>query len=126
MSSIYLFSLASQRNQWLSLRQETISGNVANANTPGYAARDVQPFEAVLQSERLSIAASDPAHLVQSTEPADGVAESQAGNWQTYNSGNSVSIEKELVKAGEVNGAFALNNNVVKAFHRMLLASAKG
>lgn len=126
MSSIYLFNLASQRSQWLSLRQETISSNVANANTPGYAARDVQPFESVLQSERLSIAASDPGHLVQSTAPADGIEDAQDDNWQTYNSGNSVSIEKELVKAGEVNGAFALNNNVVKAFHRMLLASAKG
>ncbi len=31
-----------------------------------------------------------------------------------------------MVKAGEVNGAFALSSNVIKAFHRMLIASTKG
>ena len=40
-------------------------------------------------------------------------------------SGNSVSLEQELLKAGDVNRAYALNSGVVKAFHRMLLASVK-
>jgi flagellar basal-body rod protein FlgB len=126
MSSIYLFDIASQRSQWLSLRQEAISGNIAHANTPGYAARDVLPFEAVLESSKLSVATSDPGHLAQASEPLDSIAEPDRDAWNIYNSGNSVSIEKELVKAGEVNGGFALNTSVVKAFHRMLLTSAKG
>jgi flagellar basal-body rod protein FlgB len=125
MSSIFLFDIASQRNQWLAMRQETITANIAHANTPGYAARDVQPFEAVLQSEQLAVATTDPSHVAQSTRPVDGSVESD-DDWQVYNSGNSVSIEKELVKAGDVNGAFALNNGVIKAFHRMLLTSTKG
>jgi flagellar basal-body rod protein FlgB len=125
MNSIFLFDIASQRNQWLATRQETITSNIAHANTPGYAARDVQPFEAVLQSEQLSMAMTDPSHVAQSTRPVDGSVESP-DDWQTYNSGNSVSIEKELVKAGEVNGAFALSNGVIKSFHRMLLTSTKG
>lgn len=125
MSSIFLFDIASQRNHWLSLRQETITGNIAHANTPGYAARDVQPFEAVLQSEQLSLATSEPGHVSQTSRPVDDAIESDE-SWNTYNSGNSVSLEKELVKAGEVNSAFALSNGVVKAFHRMLLTSTKG
>ncbi|MEI9899781.1 MAG: flagellar basal body rod protein FlgB [Hyphomicrobium sp.] len=126
MSSIYLFDIASQRNQWLSLRQEAITGNIAHANTPGYAARDVQPFEAVLQSEQLAIATTDPQHVAQSTRPVDGITEREDDAWHVTDSGNSVSIEKELVKAGEVNGAYALNNSVIKSFHRMLLTSTKG
>jgi flagellar basal-body rod protein FlgB len=126
MSSIYLFNVASQRSHWLAVRQETVTSNIAHANTPGYAARDVQPFEAVLQSEQLSMATSDPAHVADETRGPEGVAEAEEDDWQTYSSGNTVSIEKELVKAGEVNSAFALNNSVIKSFHRMLLASAKG
>ena len=126
MSSIYLFNIASQRSHWLAVRQETITSNIAHANTPGYAARDVQPFEAVLQSSQLSMARSDPDHLVDSARGPAGVAEPEDDGWQTYGSGNSVSLERELVKSGQVNGAFALNNSVVKAFHRMLLSSAKG
>ena len=34
-------------------------------------------------------------------------------------------MEQELIKAGEVNRAFRLNTSVAKAFHRMMLASAK-
>lgn len=127
MSSIYLFDVASQRSHWLSLRQEAISGNIAQANTPGYAAKDVQPFDAVLQSaSRLSMATSDPGHIAQSGAPADAIAEAEDDAWHTYDSGNSVSLEKELVKASEVNGAFQLNNSVVKAFERMMLAATKG
>jgi len=126
MSSLYLFDIASQRSQWLSLRQETITSNISHANTPGYAARDVQPFEAVLQSEQLSMATSDPAHLGEPIATGSAAPQADEGGWATYDSGNSVSLEKELVKAGEVNSAFALNNGVVKAFHRMLLTSTKG
>ena len=40
-------------------------------------------------------------------------------------SGNSVSLEKEMIKASEVNRSYKLNTSVVKAFHRMLITSAK-
>lgn len=126
MSPIYLFDIASQRSHWLSLRQAAISGNIANANTPGFAARDVQPFESVLQSSRLAMTTSDPAHFAPSNDSLRETTESEENDWEVYSSGNSVSLEEEMVKAGEVNSAFSLNSGVIKAFHRMLLASAKG
>lgn len=125
MSSIFLFNIASQRNEWLSVRQAAISGNIANANTPGYEAVDVQPFEAVLQSSQLEMAKSNDMHVGQSTLRSSDFEENE-DSWKTYESGNSVSLEEELVKAGEVNSAFSLSNGVVKAFHRMLLTSTKG
>ncbi len=45
--------------------------------------------------------------------------------WETTHSGNSVSLEQELINAGDVNRAYRLNTGIAKAFHRMLLASAK-
>ena len=126
MSPIFLFDIASQRNQWLSLRQTAISGNIANANTPGYEALDVAPFDSVLQTSQLELAKSDPGHFGLSNQPRENMEASQDDNWNVYDSGNSVSLEKELVKAGEVNGAYALNNSVIKVFHRMLLTSTKG
>ena len=44
MTPIHLFNVVSQHNRWLAARQTAIAGNVANANTPGYKALDVQPF----------------------------------------------------------------------------------
>jgi flagellar basal-body rod protein FlgB len=126
MTPIYLFDIASQRSHWLSVRQATITGNVANANTPGYTAMDVKPFEAVLQQSRLEMAATDPMHLGPSATQQSSFEQEAVHGWHVAESGNSVKLEKEMAKAGEINNAFALNNNVVKAFHRMLLTSAKG
>lgn len=126
MGSIYLFNLASQHNQWLSVRQSTIAGNVANANTPGFKALDTQPFEAVLESTRLAMAATRSAHMAAApaNHPVTDVGNDEA--WEVAHSGNTVSLDQELLKAGEVNRSFALNSSVLKAFHRMLLASTKG
>ena len=48
MQPIQLFKLASQQAQWLSVRQTVVAGNIANVNTQGYAAKDVESFKAVL------------------------------------------------------------------------------
>ena len=53
------------------------------------------------------------------------VTASKSGAWETSHSGNSVSLEQELINAGDVNRAYRLNTGIAKAFHRMLLASAK-
>ncbi len=43
------FSLSPRSsNRWLVVRQSTVAQNIANANTPGYKAVDVEPFEAAL------------------------------------------------------------------------------
>ena len=60
---VYLFDLASRQAQWLAARQTTISGNVANANTPGYRARDVEPFADVLDKTKLAMAATNTGHI---------------------------------------------------------------
>jgi flagellar basal-body rod protein FlgB len=122
---IHLFDVVSRRNQWLSVRQSTIAGNIANANTPGYKALDVAPFEKTLEATRLAMRATQPAHMTDDTAKATAVDLRTSAPWETTHSGNSVSLEQELINAGEVNRAYRLNTSIAKAFHRMLLASTK-
>src|SRR5262249_14141223 len=63
LSPVYLFELGAQKAQWLSARQTAIAANVANANTPGYRAVDIQPFSAVLDSSPIELATTNPADL---------------------------------------------------------------
>ena len=42
------FSLAERKLDWLGQRNAVIAGNIANSNTPGYAARDLSPFAATV------------------------------------------------------------------------------
>ncbi|HZH52853.1 MAG TPA: flagellar basal body rod protein FlgB [Microvirga sp.] len=125
MGAVYLFDLASRQAQWLAVRQSTIAGNISNANTPGYKARDVEPFQSVLDKTQLAMVATNGGHLGIDGSTVRSAKVKKTESWETMHSGNSVSLEQEMVKAGTVNREHTLNTSIVKAFHRMLLASTK-
>lgn len=121
-----LFNIISRHNQWLSVRQSAIAGNVANANTAGFRAQDVQPFEMAVEQARLSMASTQPGHL-SSGPPGAPETELRRGDpWEVSHSGNNVSLEQEMLKAGEVNRAYRLNTSIAKVFHRLILSSSRG
>ena len=123
--SLYLFQVAGQRADWLSLRQTAVASNVANANTPGYRAMDVQPFAAVLDASPIALASTNPSHLA---PPAleDGAWREveEAPNEETV-SGNTVNLEQEMIKLGDTTRDFSMNANIQRAFHQFLLSALK-
>jgi flagellar basal-body rod protein FlgB len=123
---IYLLDLASQQERWLTVRQAVVAQNIANANTPGYAARDISSFEDVFSGSQVQLVSTNPAHL--GTDPLDpsDAATKEDSPWEVSISGNSVSLEQELLKAGDVHNNYSLNTSVVKAFNQMLSSSVKG
>jgi flagellar basal-body rod protein FlgB len=126
MQSIQLFGLISQHNDWLATRQSLVAGNVANINTPGYKSRDLEPFESAMQAARMRLAVTKPGHMAPETTAATAAKNAEADEtWEVYHSGSSVNVEQEMLKASQVSGAYSLNTNIVKAFHRMLLSSAR-
>ena len=126
MGPIHLFDLASRQAQWLAVKEAAISSNVANANTPGFKARGVDPFSDVLEKTQLSMAATDPQHLEVNASGISAVQMRQDYIAETTHSGNTVSLEQEMMKSGEVNRYLSLNTSIVKAFHRMMLAAVRG
>ncbi len=125
MGPLFLLGLASQQAQWLTARQQVIATNVANANTPGFQALDLKPFSEVMERTRVSMAATDVNHIAPPGNEATASARKTADGWETTLSGNSVSLEQQMLKAGEVHRALALNTSIVKAFDRMILSSVK-
>ncbi|MBS8260811.1 flagellar basal body rod protein FlgB [Roseibium polysiphoniae] len=125
MEPVYLTKLMSQSNGWLSTRQATIAENIANANTPGFKAKDVEPFVSVIDKTRLAMTATHGNHMGTNTDMPEASKVRKSDSWLVTHSGNSVSIEQELVKTGEVARAHSLNASVAKSFHRMYLASVK-
>mgnify|MGYP002382504004 CR=1 FL=1 len=55
---VNLFDLAAKQAEWLSVRQSTIAGNIANVNTPGYRALEVESFSKVLDNTRVGLQAT--------------------------------------------------------------------
>jgi flagellar basal-body rod protein FlgB len=125
LSSIYLLQLAAQQTQWLSARQKTTAANIANANTPGYTAMDVQPFTDVLDKTSITMVSTNSAHMLPENGDLTATRSSPADTWETTYSGNSVSLEQEMMKEGDINRSFTLNANIKRAFHQMLMISVK-
>jgi flagellar basal-body rod protein FlgB len=125
MESIQLFALASRQAEWLSTRQSLISGNIANANTPGFRAKDVTAFDAVLQNTQLPMKATSPLHFTESPTQSY-VVESEVNEGSAAQlSGNSVDLSEEMMKQGSIKRDYDLNAAVVKAFNKMILMTVR-
>lgn len=125
MSHGGILSLISRSNHWLSDRQVLVSQNIANANTPGYKALDVIPFERALSAERAVMQTTHHLHL-QATGAAGSTIEHGAVEGAASNhSGNTVSLEREMLTAGEISSRFALGTSVYRSFHRMLITGSR-
>jgi flagellar basal-body rod protein FlgB len=126
MQELAIFRVGHERSRWLAARVAAVAGNVANADTPGYRARDVAPFEAALNTARTQMARTEARHLTPDPvagqdyglAPREGAAEKH--------SGNTVALEAEMATLGEVRGQQAAVTGILGAFHRMLMASVRG
>lgn len=120
---LHVMTLAARRADWAATRQAAIAGNIANANTPGYKARDVAAFEAVHQATRLQMAATNSSHLtLRPNEILAGDVVRENG-WDMKHSANDVSLDEQLAKADETGRQHALSLQVMGTFHRMLMHS---
>jgi flagellar basal-body rod protein FlgB len=126
MEPVNFFSIASQQNRWLSVRQSVVAQNIANSNTPGYKAMDVEPFEAILNETGVAMRRTQANHLTPQGADGSDAATTEKADWEVVHSGNSVILEEQMLKAGEIGGAYARNTGVMKTFHRMLMASSRG
>jgi flagellar basal-body rod protein FlgB len=125
MESIQLFELASRQAEWLSTRQTLISGNIANANTPGFRSKDTTAFDTVLQNTQLPMKSTNPLHFTEN--PTDAyVVESKVNEGSASQlSGNSVDLSEEMMKQGSIKRDYDLNAAIVKAFNKMILMSVR-
>lgn len=126
MQQIQLFELASRQAEWLSIRQQVVSTNIANANTPQYRAQDVTPFQSVLDASNIPMARTNSSHFASVGLGSDNVdvrdedLNNEIGNQE---SGNTVAVASELSKSGEIKRQYELNTQLVKAFHNMMLTA---
>jgi len=125
VSQVYLFQLASQRTQWLAARQSLIAGNVANASTPGFQAKDLPTFSAVLDRTQISMATTNPAHIAPTSSDLGPARPEDAGASNATLSGNSVNLQNEMLKLGDVSHEYSVATGIKRIFHQMMLAALK-
>lgn len=113
-TDIGLFRLAERRLAWVDGRQSLLSQNVANANTPGYVARDVAPFAASLSAASAGLATTDPAHL--GGAGRDGVAPVRTRPHERSPDGNAVALEEQLGRIADTAATQAVTVNLYRKY----------
>jgi len=111
-----VFQLASTRLHWLASRQRVTSENIANADTAGFRAKDVQSFGSYLEQ-----VAGAPANPVSALPVAVDQAKSA---WAQSLSGNNVVLEEQMVAATDTASKYRMASNLYRKAHQMVLAAA--
>jgi len=120
-------TVSSLHRAWLSQSLATTANNIANSNTPDFKARQVSRFADVLSSVPADSAVrTHPAHLMTIAHPPRGMPSDEVATEGSTHSGNTVDLDRELMRASEIKGGFTLNTTLSKAFYRMLHISIKG
>ena len=101
--NLEIFQIATRMARHAGQRQALVAENMANSDTPGYLARDITPFEQVAQPRDAAVQrATRAGHL---HGPLDGVREAKVFDDRSLASpnGNTVSVEREILKAVNTN-----------------------
>ncbi len=109
-----LFDLAEKRLAWIDRRQALLAQNIANANTPGYQAKDLSPFAQSLAQAAPELAVTNPMHIA--SAPGAGPGATKERPTERAPDGNAVSLEEQLVKVADTESAQALVTNLYKKY----------
>ena len=106
LDNIPLFDAIRGRLGWLEERQRVIAQNVANADTPGFAARDLRAPDdfahaMMQQSQGVGMMRTSTAHMAIQPQRAVNYASMTAPDSETTLDGNSVVVEEQMLRMVE-------------------------
>lgn len=123
LSKLPLFEAMTRRMSWLGERQSVLAQNVANADTPGYTAKDVkQPSFAEFvtgASARLPMAVTDPRDIVPVHDDGGFKLVAQSANERAPD-GNAVRLEDQMMKISDTANDYALTTSLYRQQISML------
>ncbi|MFT5486882.1 MAG: flagellar basal-body rod protein FlgB [Paracoccaceae bacterium] len=116
LSNLKLFQMASKRMDWLSKRQQVLSQNIANSDTPGYGPKDLKQlnFQEMLrpQLKRSTLQKTSSMHIEAMRKDPKYRNDSKKDVYETAPGGNSVILEEQLTKVSETQANHRLASNI--------------
>lgn len=98
-----LMRMMTDKMSYLSQRQAVLAQNVANANTPGYKAKDLAPltFDDALQKASDGMTVTNANHILPASMAGVNASTKRARTYETVPSGNSVEIEQQMMEVSK-------------------------
>jgi len=121
-ASINILSIASDLATHTYKRQSLIAANIANADTPGYKAKDIKGFEALVERP-FAMRANRPGHQMSSTISKHAEISMITSPGARSPNGNNVSIEDQMVRSADIKQQHDLALGVYKKSMTILRAT---
>ena len=130
LKNISVFSALTRQMDWLSARQKVLSHNIANADTPGFRGRDLQPltFRELLSrpDESMRVAKTDAGHIAPRGEADDAFRRKREAGYDTNPADNNVSLEDEIIKVNDTRMAYDLASSLYRKHVQMVKMALGG
>lgn len=114
-----LSSAIKMKMSYLSQNQALISKNLANANTPGYKAMELQAPTGNSGGSS-SLRTTSPMHIGGTKKSGRFVAIRQKDTYETAPNGNNVSIEEQMVKMSDNSMQYQSAANLLRKIHGLV------
>lgn len=113
-----LLNLLVQKMAYLNRKQALHAQNIANANTPGYKARELAPFtfNDALKQAGVGMAVTDPRHIVPASMAGTNAASSKVRSYEVSPDKNAVDVEQEALKVSTTGIEYQM---VTSIFHKV-------
>jgi flagellar basal-body rod protein FlgB len=119
-----LLSQLRERMTWLNQRQDVLSQNVANADTPRYVARDLKEldFDRLVNGERsgTKMMTTNARHIAISSLHGGKFEDHETPDQESDPNGNAVSLEVEMIKVADTQAQYAAAANLYSKAVRMM------
>jgi len=116
LPDVPLFAMLREKMNWLHQRQDVLSENVANADTPNYVARDLKAldFEEELSgaTKGTALVTTNARHFALTPMRMGKFEDHEAPDQESSPNGNSVALEAEMVKVSDTQSQFQAAANL--------------
>ena len=116
LSNLNVFAAVTRRMAWLSKRQEILSQNIANADTPKYIPSDLkqQSFARALgeTTGQATVEVTNPNHMDPARRKPEYRAQKVTEPYEVTPSGNAVELEDQLMRVNQTQSDFRLATNI--------------
>lgn len=126
-----LMQMLGSQMRYMSQRQGVLAQNIANVDTPGYEARDLQKLDFSHMAEqaagRLQLRSTSPNHLLGiSSKPTAYRDTADRKTFEISPTGNNVVLDEQMAKLSETGSQFQISQSLYKkitGMYRMALGN---
>jgi len=114
-----IVDLMKDKLSYLGQRQAVLAQNVANANTPGYKAKEITPFKSFaeeMKSASNSMAVTDNKHIVPASLSGSNAVSKKMRSFEVVPSGNSVDLEQQMMEVSSTTMEYQADTSILHKF----------